>query len=297
MPREDADTTGDADFGGASRRTLLRSLGAVSVVGAVAAGRWIGPWDRPFTLARPPASTLSSADGAGPADDSANDQPFDADDALATERVPTPTTALRRLVAGSVAAAELDPLTALLAEKAGLGTVVLQASGGIPAGEDPWTVESVLAAGGDGIDSAAALGGETVVLGAPLRAVDSLYPMAAIEEATAEPPTLRWIERGSATGAATVAGAPEATPVVGTAARNAERAGLSIVASAGKLPRPVIVAGNPLPAAERERFVAAAFDAADDRQGWFGTVRRRDAAALDAVAERAADAGIHLDAL
>jgi len=56
VPADDADSERQSPAG-ASRRTVLRSIGALGVLGAVDAERWAGPWNRPFTVLRTPAST------------------------------------------------------------------------------------------------------------------------------------------------------------------------------------------------------------------------------------------------
>ncbi|HMB49163.1 MAG TPA: hypothetical protein VKM69_00750, partial [Natronoarchaeum rubrum] len=127
--------------------------------------------------------------------------------------------------------------------------------------------------------------------GDPLCGIDSLYPLEAIESAVGDDAALQWVDSGSSTGVA------EDAAAVGTTATAADRAGLRTVAIAGDLSRPVVVASAAMPRVERERFVDAARAVASDREGWFGTVRRVDADALDAVAERAAALGVRLDAL
>lgn len=314
VPSDDA---GGSETGatGASRRTMLRSIGALGVLGAVDAERWAGPWNRPFTVLRTPASTRladvergdggearSDADAAASGRRTLGDEP-----ALAVERVPTPTAALSGLVEGRAAAAELDPLAALLAERAGIGDVVLQATDGRLDRGDGRRVESVLATNRDDVDGIEALRGRSVALGDPLCGIDSLYPLGAIEGALGDDALgddalgdeaapgdeggLRWVDSGSATAVA------DDVAAVGTTSTAAERAGLRTIAIAGELPRPVIVAGAAMPRVERERFVDAADAAASGREGWFGDVRRVDAAALDAVAERATELGVRLDAL
>lgn len=307
MPSDDA---GGSETGatGASRRTMLRSIGALGAVGAVDAERWAGPWNRPFAVLRTPASTRLADVGTADDDEARSDAAAAAsarrtlgdDPELAVERVPTPTAALSGLVEGRAAAAELDPLAALLAERAGIGDVALQATddrldrGGR-------RVESVLATARDDVDGIEDLRGRSVALGDPLCGIDSLYPLGAIEDAMGGDAfgddilggegALQWVDSGSATAVA------DDVAAVGTTATAAERAGLRPIASAGELPRPAIVVGAAMPRVERERFVDAAVAAASEREGWFGDVRRVDAAVLDAVAERAAEIGVRLDAL
>lgn len=291
---------------GASRRTMLRSIGALGVLGAVDAERRAGPWNRPFALLRTPASTRLADVGTGEesearlgADAAASGRRLPGDDSeLAVERVPTPTAALSGLVEGSAAAAELDPLAALLAERTGIGTVVAQAADGRLDRDDGRRVESVLATARDGVVEIDDLRGRTVALGDPLCGIDSLYPLGAIEDALGgddalgdDEVGLQWVDSGSATAIA------DSVAAVATTAMAADRAGLRTIANAGELPRPVIVAGAAMPRVERERFVDAAGAAASDRDGWLSEIRRVDAAALDAVAERATDLGVRLDAL
>jgi|GEM_PF-3945373 len=284
---------------------MLRSIGALGVLGAVDAERWAGPWNRPFELLRTPASTRLADVRA---DEDADASPADADAAasgrrllgddseLAVERVTTPTAALSGLVEGRAAAAELDPLAALLAERAGIGAVLAQATDDRLVSDDDRHVESVLATARGDVESVDDLRGRPVALGDPLCGIESLYPLGAIEDAIGEADGddevgLQWVDSGSATAVADEAAA------VATTATAADRAGLRTIASAGELPRPVIVAGAAMPRVERERFVDAAGAAASEREGWFSEIRRVDADALDAVAEQATDLGVRLDAL
>ena len=298
MPSGDADAEQRTPKG-TSRRTMLRSIGALGVLGAVDAGSWVGPWNRPFTVLRTPASTRladvgtpeereaqSDADGAASGRRTLGDDPE-----LAVERVPTPTAALSGLVDGRAAAAEIDPLAALLAERAGIGTVVLRATDERLNGSDGRRVESVLATARGDIAGIEDLRDRSVVLGDPLCGIDSLYPLGTIEDALGDDAALQWVDSGSATGVA------EDAAAVGTTATAADRAGLRTVAIAGDLSRPVVVASAAMPRVERERFVDAARAVASDREGWFGTVSRVDADTLDAVAEQAATLGVRLDAL
>jgi len=303
VPSDDADSSGTGATG-ASRRTMLRSIGALGVLGAVDAERWAGPWNRPFTVLRTPASTRLADVGTAKDDEARSDAAAAAsgrrtlgdEPALAVERVPTPTAALSGLVEGRAAAAELDPLAALLAERAGIGDVALQATDDRLDRGDGRRVESVIATAREDIDGIEDLRGRSVALGDPLCGIDSLYPMGAIEDATGDDTPgdgreVRWVDSGSASAVA------DDVAAVGTTATAAERAGLRPIASAGDLLRPVIVVGTAMPRVERERFVGAADAAAAAREGWFGGVRRVDAAALDAVAERATELGVRLDAL
>jgi len=293
----------------ASRRTMLRSIGALGVLGAVDAERWAGPWNRPFTVLRTPASTRLG--DVGPAEQgesqsnggtAASGRRLPSDDSeLAVEHVPTPTAALTGIVEGRAAATELDPLAALLAERAGIGAVLAQAADGRLDHGEGRRVESVLATARDDVESVDDLRGRRVALGDPLCGIDSLYPLGAIEDALGDADGtdadgsdevgMQWVDNGSAGAVA------DDVAAIGTTATAAERAGLRTVASAGELPRPVIVAGAAVPQVERERLTAAAAAAASEREGWLSDVRRIDADALDAVAERATELGVRLDAL
>ncbi|WP_343773591.1 PhnD/SsuA/transferrin family substrate-binding protein [Natronoarchaeum mannanilyticum] len=289
----------------ASRRTVLRSIGALGVLGAVDAERWAGPWNRPFTMLRTPASTRladvgtaeASESGSGTAAAASGRRTVGDDPELAVKRVPTPTVALSGLVEGRAAAAELDPLAALLAERAGIGTVLAQAADGRIDRGDGQRVESVLATARDDVRGIEDLRDRRVAFGDPLCGIDSLYPLGTIEETLGRGVALddefgvRWVDSGSATAVA------DEVAAIGTTATAADRAGLRPIASAGELPRPVLVAGAAMPRVERERFVEAAGAVASEREGWLSEVRRVDAAALDAVAERATALGVRLDAL
>jgi len=286
---------------------MLRSIGALGVLGAVDAERWAGPWNRPFTLFRTPASTrladveaaAAESDARSDADAAASGRRIIGDDPeLTVERLPTPTAALSGLVEGRAAAAELDPLVALLAERAGIGTVLAQAADDRLDRDDGRRVESVLATARDGVVEVDDLRGRPVALGDPLCGIDSLYPLGTIEDVMGDDEALgddeggiRWVDSGSATAVA------DDVAAIGTTATAAERAGLRTIARAGELPRPVIVAGAAVPRVERERLVATARAVASKREGCLSGVRRVDTAALDAVAERAIDLGVRLDAL
>jgi len=283
---------------------MLRSIGALGVLGAVDAERWAGPWNRPFELLRTPASTRladawtveESEARSGTAAAASGRRTVGDDSELAVERVPTPTAALSGLVEGRAAAAELDPLAALLAERAGIGAVLAQAADGRLDRDEGRRVESVLATARDGVREIDDLRGRRVALGDPLCGIDSLFPLGAIEDALDDDTEvdevgLQWVDSGSATAVA------DDVAAIGTTATAADRAGLRPIATGGELPRPVIVASAAMPRVERERFVDAAGAVVSGREGWLSEVRRVDAAALDAVAERAIDLGVRLDAL